>query len=78
MCRQFPDLGLDLIMQVPVMDTGSYVTGYIDIMASEEEEELQEQVVALVAMGFKIRSLAIQLAVNSVWRETIDVRNEIQ
>jgi Holliday junction resolvasome RuvABC DNA-binding subunit len=78
MCRQFPDLGLDLIMQVPVLDTGSYVTGYIDIMASEEEEELQEQVVALVAMGFKIRSLAIQLAVNSVWRETIDVRNEIQ
>jgi hypothetical protein len=80
--REMEEGGDDLnpILQVLVLVTGDEGTVYIDVLPQEVEGEEQRLLMGGFGSGnhgIQNQMLAIQSAVNSVRRETIDIRSEM-
>jgi DNA-binding FrmR family transcriptional regulator len=72
---------LNPILQVPLLVTGDEGTVYIDVLPQEVEGEEQRLLMGGFGSGnhgIQNQMLAIQSAVNSVRRETIDIRSEMR
>jgi hypothetical protein len=72
---------LNPILQVPVLVTGDEGTIFIDVLPQEVEGEDQRLLMGGFGLGnhrIQNQMLAIQSAVNSVRRETIDIRSEMR